>query len=106
MEEQLQLIFPMARKYDPATSKIAGIGAGRRGPAHKAILLEAYQQAGAQGLTDEEAGRITGLNLKPGCCYWKRCSELRKLGLIRPNGETRISLAGEQQQVCVVVEAG
>ncbi len=67
--------------------------------------LQAYSTATA-GLTDEEAGTVTGLADSPRCCYWKRCSELRQAGYISPTGGARASTAGELQQVCRITEAG
>jgi hypothetical protein len=40
------------------------------------VLLAAYADAGAYGLTNDGAGVVTGLADRPGCCYWKRCGEL------------------------------
>ena len=63
-------------------------------------------------MTDEQAGIKSGLHSKPGCCYWKRCSELRQMGFIKVVyvapfvPATRTSRAGEQQQVCELTETG
>jgi len=106
MTEQLELIFPMARKSDPSTSHVAGFSVSFRAGSQKAMMLNAYFHAKERGLTDEEAGAFTGLDMKRGCCYWKRASELRQALLIKPNGETRRSQAGEEQRVCVITEEG
>lgn len=122
-----------ARNTDPETSHIAGERARRRAIPQRDLLLLAYLRAGVPspfagdrhvgGLTDEEAGIMTGLIEKPGCCYWKRCSELRQENLItvayietvQYDGNynryirtplTRTSRAGEQQQVCVLTQDG
>jgi hypothetical protein len=119
-----------ARNTDPQTSHAAGENVRRRALPQRDLLLLAYLRAGSPspfagdgwvgGLTDEEAGILTGLIEKPGCCYWKRCSELRQEGLIevftasQPDQTghyqrvplTRISRAGEQQQVCVLTADG
>jgi hypothetical protein len=62
------------------------------------------------GITDEECGMKTRWNgatmYDQRVCYWKRCSELRKQGFIEPLDYTRGSSAGQQQQVCVITEAG
>jgi hypothetical protein len=68
------------------------------------MLLLAEDLKGA--MTDEEAGLASGLALKPKCCYWKRCSELRAMGLIIPTGETRLSSAGSAMQVCEITQEG
>lgn len=94
-----------ARKSDPGTSKLAGASVAMRAGSQKHILLQAYANA-ITGLTDEEAGMNSGLAMRPKCCYWKRCSELRQAGFITVTGETRASSVGEQQQVCAITEAG
>jgi hypothetical protein len=62
------------------------------------------------GMTDEEVGMRTKVGTSSmfdlRVCYWKRCSELRKLGLIEPTGETRVSSAGQKQQVCRITQTG
>jgi hypothetical protein len=85
------------------TSKRAARNIAPRTGSQRRTLLEAY----ADGpLTDEEAGQWTGLADLPRCCYWKRCSELRQAGWIAPTGETRLSTAGERQQVCEITLTG
>jgi len=101
-----QLSFLYARTTDPVTSHIAGNSAAIRSGSQRAQLLKAFQDAGADGLTDDQAGVITGLADKVGCCYWKRCSELRQAGYIRPTERTRTSRAGEQQAVSVITQSG
>ena len=92
-----------ARASDPSTSRKAAQNATVRAGSQRHTLLQQY--AHSEGLTDEQAGRMAGL-LRPGVCYWKRCSELRQAGYIKPTGETRVSLAGVVQQVCAITEAG
>jgi hypothetical protein len=95
--------LPLFRKEDPITSVL---GAGEVKPRRRSqamLLLAEYLQG---GMTDEEAGMASGLALKPKCCYWKRCSELRAMGLIIPTGETRLSSAGSAMQVCEITEEG
>lgn len=98
------LIIPLFRNNDPVTSKKAGKSVARRAPSQQVILLRAYR--GGRGLTDEEAGIMTGLAHKPRCCYWKRCSELRAMGYIIPTGETAKSTAGESQRICKMTPKG
>lgn len=76
-----------------------------RSGSQRATLLTAYGQH-RDGLTDEEAGHLSGLAEHPRCCYWKRSSELRQAGYIAPTGTTRLSTAGEAQQVCAITVAG
>ena len=106
MTDAIQLEFPAARHGDPLTSHVAGVNAQVRAGSQKAALLAEYAQHPLLGLTDEQAGLETGLAGKPGCCYWKRCSELRQAGLIRVTSEKRESRAGEMQQVCVITGEG
>jgi hypothetical protein len=98
------IIIPMFRNSDPVTSKKAAKGASKRSPSQQTILLKAYR--GGRGLTDEEAGVVTGLALKPKCCYWKRCSELRTMGFIVPTGDFARSSANELQMICKMTTKG
>lgn len=83
-----------ARRTDPETSKAAARSVD--GSAMREALAEAYRAAGADGLTDEEAGIRTGLE-----GAWKRCSELRRDNLIAPTGRTRIGSSGRAARVCI-----
>lgn len=100
------------RKTDPPTSKKAYRNSQIRHGSQQHQLLQEYHKIALEqefptlGLTDEEAGVRTGLFRKPKCCYWKRCSELRQMLLIRPNGEQRRSSANEAQIVCIITEKG
>lgn len=82
-----------ARNTDPETSRAAAASIDRRGLC--AILERAYREAGASGLTDSEAAERVGID-----GAWKRCSDLRRLGIIVPTGATRTAPSGRQQQVC------
>ena len=88
-----------ARNSDSVTSHDGRGDVAPRIRGQKWKLLQAYNDH-PDGLTDEEAARIAGL-LHTG--YWKRCSELRVVGCIRPNGQTRAGCAGSQQMVCLPV---
>lgn len=92
------------RRNDKATSKAGAKAMTVRAGSQRAILLSTYYTN--VYLTDEEAGNASGLALLPKCCYWKRCSELRQAGYIRPTGKTRISSAGVEQQVCEITPDG
>jgi hypothetical protein len=108
-EEVNAKIIPLFRNTDPVTSKSAGESVSKRRPSQQVVLLRAYginAMNGHQGLTDEMAGIYTNFIRKPGCCYWKRCSELRAKGYIKPTGEFRVSAAGEQQRVCRITLEG
>jgi len=92
------------RRNDGATSGGGAKAMTVRAGSQRAKLLATY--FAEQYLTDEEAGHASGLALLPKCCYWKRCSELRQAGYIKPNGKTRISSAGVEQQVCHITAEG
>jgi hypothetical protein len=94
-----------ARTTDGTTSVAPLRNLSIRAGSQRATLLAVY--AGTLfGFTDEEAGTTSGLARLPRCCYWKRCSELRQAGYIEPTGDTRLSTAGESQQVCRITQAG
>jgi hypothetical protein len=95
--------LPLFRSADPITSVLGGGNVKPRRTSQAMLLLAEYLHG---GMTDEEAGMASGLALKPKCCYWKRCSELRAMGLIIPTGETRLSSAGSAMQVCEITQEG
>ena len=95
--------LPLFRSADPITSALGAGDVKPRRTTQAMLLLAEYQHG---GLTDEEAGMASGLALKPKCCYWKRCSELRAGGFIIPTGETRLSSAVSAMQVCEITEVG
>jgi len=82
------------RATDPDTSRVAAesLDTGTI----LAQLAQAYREAGADGMTDEEAGDRVG---KSGA--WKRCADLRRLGMIAPDGRTRTGTSGREQRVCI-----
>lgn len=102
--EILQMELPMARKSDPHTSHEAGGKVQVRAGSHRAMVLNEYWKA-PEGLIDEQAGERSGL-LALRSCYWKRCSELRTMGLIVDTGETRASSLGNEQMVCKITLEG
>ena len=59
------------RRNDGATSTGGAKAMTVRAGSQRAKLLATYFRE--QYLTDEEAGRASGLALLPKCCYWKRC---------------------------------
>lgn len=67
-------------------------------------LLRQYVEHGP--LTNEQAGDLSGLSEKKGCCYWKRCGELLDYGYLEDTGEERRSQAGEMQRVCRATAKG
>ena len=94
---------PMVRKPDPATSHKAAKSARPRTGSQQWQLLAAYGQA--VDLTADEAGVVTGLADKPGCCYWHRVSDLLKHGYIEATGEHRVARSGELQRVNRITES-
>lgn len=103
MTEQLNLLDAStspARSTDPATSHAAARQPFRRGTQRHTLLKE-YRDA--DNLTDEEAAIAADI---PRGCPWKRCSELRDLGLIVPTGSVRRSGLGSDQRVCRITDAG
>ena len=91
------------RRNDGATSTGGAKAIVVRAGSQRQLLLAQYDE---EPMTDEEAGNASGLSMLPKCCYWKRCSELRQAGYIRLTGETRISSAGVEQQVCMITIEG
>jgi len=112
MSEQLGL-FTAARNTDPETSR-ANRDAFRKKASQRDLILHTYYRERLRyddgGLTDEECGMKTpwknSTMYVERVCYWKRCSELRKLNFIRPTGSTRTSCAGQEQQVCEITVEG
>lgn len=94
---------PMARNTDPVTSHLGALDVKPRAGSQAMLLLEQYA---LEPLTDEEAGYNSKLAMRPKCCYWKRCSDLRDFGLIAPNGTKRMSSAGSLMMVCEITPAG
>jgi len=101
-----------ARTTDPETSKAAATDSASR-QSIRVRLLQAYADAVAErgdGLTDEEAMVAAGFDPRDG--HWRRCSELRRAGLITQvvqDGQevTRTSeRTGKTQMVCTITEAG
>ncbi len=98
-----------ARRNDHATSIAGAADVAKRAGGQKAKLLSAYSNA-PQGLNDEEAAERAGVPMRS--CWWKRCGELRVLGLITElkdaNGETvtRLSSANVPRIVCVITPLG
>lgn len=93
------------RHTDPPTSQEAAASRDNRlrwgSQRHK--LLAAF--ADAPDMTDEEAGKVTGL-YSSRACYWKRCGELRDLGLIEDTGQTRTSECGHKVIVSAITQRG
>ena len=102
MKDYLLEDLPLFRASDPETSRqVSPIRVGT----HRALLLEVYSYA-TLGLTDEEAGMraaLAGHDIKG---YWKRCSDLRTIGLIEDLGIRRALTSGSQGIVCGITPKG
>lgn len=110
----------LARTTDVDTSHDAAAQLST-GKSHCLTLLRAHYIAGMPthiarypdepGLTDHEAAHAAGID-EPGVCWWHRCSDLRKLGLIEwaknPDGTPvkRVGLSGRQVRASTITEAG
>ena len=92
---------PLFRSSDPVTSAEGARHIRPKADSHAMRLLRVYAGAPIYGLTDEEAGSQTDI-----VHAWKRCADLRRLGLIEPTGETRPTVAGVNARVCRITAAG
>lgn len=91
------------RSHDHATSMEGADDVSDRAPTQQIRLLAAYFGAGRRGLTDEQAAHTVGLT---GSCYWKRCGELRRHGLIELTGDKRQGAAGVRRNVSAITREG
>lgn len=96
--------LPLFRVTDPDTSEAGAQFVRMRQSSQMYQLLEQYV-IHRLGLTDEEAGIKSGLALR-GAGYWKRCSDLRRLGLIEDCKVRRVGTSGAEMMVCVFTPAG
>ena len=98
------LDLPLFRSLDPDTSANGAADVRPRQGSQAMQLLTEYAQARI-GLTDEEAGQRSGLAAR-GAGYWKRCSDLRRLGLIEDSHTTRAGSSGSEMMVCTITAKG
>jgi hypothetical protein len=98
--------LPLFRSTDPATSRQGAKDVLPRRDSQQGQLLRVYGTHRINGLTDEQAGDLSGLAQKPKCCYWKRCSELRQKGLIEDTGLEAMSSAGSLMMICRLTAKG
>lgn len=97
--------LPLFRADDPPTSRAGAQHVRLRIGSQQAQLLTAYG-TDPNGLTDEQAGHISGLANNARCGYWKRCSELRHKGFIEDTGRVLEGSTGAFQMVCTITTAG
>jgi hypothetical protein len=96
-----------SRTDDPPTSKAGAKSVKIRANSQMAQLLVTYLMAFDRfKLTDDQAAEASGLLSKAGCCWWKRCSDLRALGLIESVGTGISPLTGEERMTCEITQAG
>jgi hypothetical protein len=98
-----------ARTDDPPTSKQAAHSISVSVGAKKRILLELFYEAGEEGMADFEAAeRADGIANDESGGWWKRCSDLRRDGLIRPFGDVTKTNphTGMQVMISVITDDG
>lgn len=82
-----------ARRTDPATSHAAGRSMDPHVTRLQQVVLNALGNYGPATADFVESNNGVSIGL------WKRFSELEKLGLIEPTGETRPTRSGRQGRV-------
>lgn len=97
--------LPLFRAQDTPTSRAGAAHVRLRLGSQQAQLLDVYAKH-LNGLTDEEAGELSGLAAMPRCCYWKRCSELRHKGFIKDTGRVKQGTSGSYMMICELTDAG
>lgn len=97
-----QQIDQRYRNGDHAASEAGAADVSFRASSQKAKLLLVFRQTSE--LTDEEAAEAAGLNMRS--CFWKRCGELRALGLIEFTGGTKVGSAGSSAGLSELTAAG
>lgn len=94
---------PNTRRHDYDTSIDGAVSVMMRARSQRFLLLEVFASWGDTGCTDEEAAKGAGLLRS---CYWKRCGELRVLGLIAFTGERAKGDAGVNRLVSAITPKG
>lgn len=94
--------LPLFRASDPVTSQQGAAHIRPKIGSQMHRLLIQYGANRIKGMTDEQACIAAGLTIGG----WKRCSDLRRLGLIEPTGETRTGTSGVEQRVCRITADG
>lgn len=95
---------PRARTGDYDTSIAGATDIAMRAYSQQFKLLREFCLAGIDGLTDEEAAYMA--TLPRTSCWWKRCGELRQMGLIEATPARRKGEAGVERIVSVVTGKG
>jgi len=91
-----------ARRSDPATSHNAAScpNSIMKWASNKHLLLLAFAK---RNMTDEQAEVRSGARIAG---FWKRCSELRALGLIESTGKTEVGSTGKDVMVSRITPRG
>lgn len=98
------------RHDDHSTSNAGAAEVAKRAGGQKRLLLQAFADAGVFGLNDEQAAERAGLPMRS--CWWKRCGELRALGLVRYAHDehgaeiTSIASSGVPRKISVITPLG
>ena len=94
--------LPLFRASDPDTSRAAAESIQKPLGAILRRLLDVYWLADPYALTDEQAADRA--NLPTG--GWKRCADLRRLGLIADTGSRATLRSGRKGMMCQITKAG
>jgi len=94
--------LPLFRATDPDTSKAGAESIQKALGSRLRALLAVYWSKYPGGLTDEQAADLAQLFTGG----WKRCADLRRLGLISDTGERRPLSSGRMGMVCKITRAG
>ncbi len=93
--------LPLFRNTDPAGSVNGAEHIKLKRTTQAMRLLAIYAENPIMGLTDEEASAQAGI-----LHGWKRCSDLRRLGLIEDAATQRETLSGVLAMVCRITQEG
>lgn len=97
-------VVPAARVTDPETSNSGIADVLSRSGSQQYRLLLAYGSR-PLGLIAEQAAEIAGLNV-PGCCYWKRISEMLAEGLLEDTFKVQQASTGSSQRILALSARG
>jgi hypothetical protein len=93
--------LPLFRNTDPQGSVNGAKHITPKRGSQAMRLLAIYAQNPIMGLTDEEASSQAGI-----LHGWKRCADLRRMGLIEPTGSMRPTVAQVNAMVCRITQQG
>lgn len=97
------------RRNDYETSIEAAVSIFESAKSQQQRLLGVYKRH-PEGLLDDEAGHMAGLDQ---ACFWKRCGELREMGLIMWDEDQygkilkrESPFTGRKRGICVITGDG